>query len=1452
MKRQQTTTVVSVLFVLGALVLTTFGISQQVGSMVTKKVLAAPLKQAPEQAPQKWVSRCSSAKVDIIGAGMKDQSTQTLSLPATATQTYLQLAGAGSNRQPPTKVAFQFATGQPVAATLTKKITSAANPTEIQPGGMLGYHYLVEGQAGPVTATVTEQTSTQKTAEALVAYYLQKTDALYTSVGDVTFQYAWGGINGGQAIGPAKLTLTLPEALGKPTTITVKSAIMDKDPQSATDRRVLVFKASANGISATKTLIAPNAGQGLNIESLTLSDVPSGTKSIEVQLSSPLNKGDQMNTDGAGDSGFLLGATASYTCIEAPPPPLSPTPEISTTSTTVEGSVEFTPCYARYEKLDSTPTPKPGENEPGVVPVPDKPSEPTEPGDKPAPKAVQYVVVLDVSGSMKQKFDGTASKTEKERRIYLTKEALKGFISNTLRLSDTLKLIAFSTSNKITLFPAEGWATGQEKAKIYDYILKAGAVEDNPYETSGGTNSANGLARAVKELKATKDPRWLQVAVFMTDGNANYTMKDEATWLNNTCARTPDGRAIDDSRCPGNKPESDWTACKNSEDPVCHSKKPTAEGSPIGQLLEQAKLIKENGVVYVVAMADAPAAGLKEAASSADTFLQAKTAPDLIVALDTVKKEVEKTIQSKCSTVCGKPTKKLTKAEADPRWVYPQVGLVTLFTPDNTTVISTPLTVSDDGLNYTFKDLKPGTYQISATLGYKAAEETTLHVYDRIFDDQEMCQNEAPMEVKAGKQGEKVKLPPLRLSQQGQCKRNFLCPSAGPSVCIHLGSAKEAVVGQPTLFKVTTSKEYQPLTFVYTFGDGAVISGTTSLTATHAYTKVGDFTATVTAYAKIDNLSREVGAARASIHVLEKLSEDKLKFASNEQNLLGEATFFKAAVEGPFSSLRYEFGDGTATITKSLVVSHTYTKTGTFTAILTAYNIYSGQDQVIGSAKTKVRIEEPKPLEPKEVEVELESNGPVISGTATLFKTKVKGDFTSLSYFFGDGAVLTETKSLTATHIYTEAGEFKAGVAVYRLVDGKLTKVGSAMTKVQVLNRECGCIVQPKPLKFGLKVWAEKQKLPADGKSTTTIHATFIGEKGNEPVNVAGQKVQFSTTLGTISQPSTEGERTVAILTSGTVTGTALVTASTGDLTDTTKVFFFVPGEENEAKPSFGEPASVIVTAGRNKLFADGKSTTVVKAKFLDAYGKPVRVPTSTVTLSTTLGTLGQPFNEGEQMVFKLTTDLVSGTATVSVKAGQATGSLQIQFVLDEGEDQEIFKIGRHGGKARSRDGHTEIEFPEGLFEDETSVIVTTGKHKPIDKGISAPLYHQRMKPLGYYLSLVARSHKGHEIKQFSKQITVTFDLQVFITQGTCGKGSDVRLIYWNDAASDWVDPTANVEGCGQKVEGNKLVVKMNHFSEFGLADTGTTAATTNYQLYLPLISWNDNTTRWLTPGSTK
>lgn len=195
----------------------------------------------------------------------------------------------------------------------------------------------------------------------------------------------------------------------------------------------------------------------------------------------------------------------------------------------------------------------------------------------------------------------------------------------------------------------------------------------------------------------------------------------------------------------------------------------------------------------------------------------------------------------------------------------------------------------------------------------------------------------------------------------------------------------------------------------------------------------------------------------------------------------------------------------------------------------------------------------------------------------------------------------------------------------------------------------------PVDLTTSTAITADSASIVADGVSSTTVRVELRDAGGNLVAASAGP-VTLSSTLGTIDPvPATDhGDGTyTATLTAGTTTGLAVVsgTVNGAAIQDTA-------GVDLRSRP--GDPTTTTITADSAWLVVGEPptpeepedDTTIVTVRVFDALGDPLTVSAGTVTLTTTLGTLGP------------VTDHQNGTYTATLTVGTEPGTAVVTGTL--------------------------------------------------------------------------------------------------------------------------------------------------------------------------------------------
>ncbi|KAB8139924.1 hypothetical protein F8S13_26080 [Chloroflexia bacterium SDU3-3] len=196
----------------------------------------------------------------------------------------------------------------------------------------------------------------------------------------------------------------------------------------------------------------------------------------------------------------------------------------------------------------------------------------------------QYLIILDVSGSMSWNVDGEGTvsnidyqcewdaprdlrykdgcsgpnsfwRVENERRIYLAKQMVSNLI-DVMRPEDRMEIIAFSSgrgySGNTTIAPASGWESDHDALKAS--LLTVGSYNANPYITNGGSANTFGISKAQDALAVapTTTPEgatYRTVVMLVADGPANIFANGTANTARDICPSLTASQAQNTATC---------------------------------------------------------------------------------------------------------------------------------------------------------------------------------------------------------------------------------------------------------------------------------------------------------------------------------------------------------------------------------------------------------------------------------------------------------------------------------------------------------------------------------------------------------------------------------------------------------------------------------------------------------------------------------------------------------------------------------------------------------------------------------------------------------------------------------------------------------------------------------------------------------------------------------------
>lgn len=214
--------------------------------------------------------------------------------------------------------------------------------------------------------------------------------------------------------------------------------------------------------------------------------------------------------------------------------------------------------------------------------------------------------------------------------------------------------------------------------------------------------------------------------------------------------------------------------------------------------------------------------------------------------------------------------------------------------------------------------------------------------------------------------------------------------------------------GNTTSFTNLSSIAFGTNTYLWNFGDGTT---STDSNATHTYTVLGNYTATLTA-------TSNAGCVNVANQVITVHPNPTANF--NRSSVCEDDTVvFENTASIPYGTLTsfWQFGDGFTSIADN--PTYTYTGFGTFTATLISTSNHGCADTV-----SKTVIIYPKPIVQFDVEdvcigevVEFDNISAVPNG----------GTIANIKWYFGDGAVSLET---SPRHLYAAPGIYEPFLVV--------------------------------------------------------------------------------------------------------------------------------------------------------------------------------------------------------------------------------------------------------------------------------------------------------------------------------------------------------------------------------------------------------------------------------------
>ncbi|GAB4152390.1 MAG: VWA domain-containing protein [Roseiflexaceae bacterium] len=389
-------------------------------------------------------------------------------------------------------------------------------------------------------------------------------------------------------------------------------------------------------------------------------------------------------------------------------------------------------------------------------------------------RPIQFIILLDVSGSMSWSFDGrgniggtivqcqgpsttgapigncagggsaTAFPDTNQRRIKIASDLLQQFVAS-LRPRDQVRFVTFTGSfgagndnpiaddqalEDLTYDALNGWSNNT--TQINNVIESVTRGASGNYTTEGATPSAVGLAR-VRQILASApavDPEtglgYKRAVIFLTDGVANVSRGG----YEYVC---PDG-ASDDLECQSG-PYDGFNPTRYKPVSAMHQERELLNN----MLITEDTNTNGNGI-YAIALG--PDAVSDSLLPFEPRLFRADDPTAMERALNTIRNEVQEAVCADGGAALVEPKRTFTSsnlpdysilaATGNPEYssiVAPVVGKVTLSTGNTRLTGDITWNPSTGTMSYLIENIPAGSYNVSYWMAYKAAEDNSTRIY---------------------------------------------------------------------------------------------------------------------------------------------------------------------------------------------------------------------------------------------------------------------------------------------------------------------------------------------------------------------------------------------------------------------------------------------------------------------------------------------------------------------------------------------------------------------------------------------------------------------------------------------------------------------------------------------------------------------------------------------------
>jgi PKD repeat protein len=354
--------------------------------------------------------------------------------------------------------------------------------------------------------------------------------------------------------------------------------------------------------------------------------------------------------------------------------------------------------------------------------------------------------------------------------------------------------------------------------------------------------------------------------------------------------------------------------------------------------------------------------------------------------------------------------------------------------------------------------------------------------------------------------------------------------------------------------------------FLWDFGDGETSNESNP---THAYASEGDYNVSLTVWDNEGIESNKATTVSVGPAPVSPTADANGPYSGRATEEISFSSSGSNDPDGSITGYLWDFGDGgTSTAANP---THTYASEGDYTVTLTV----TDNDELTGTDTSPCNVA-PAPEPPVAF-----ANGPyeVTVGSAVSFSsagsTDADGTIVAYSWDFGDGSTSTEPNP---SHTYAATGDYTVSLTVTDNDD--LTDTNTASAKITeepfpwmlvigglvvVAGAGAFFFMQRKPTEkppspAALRVKANPNELPADGRSTLMVTVELLDDKGTPIASEGTVQVNISATLGQVASSVTIGAgmaMTNTTMTASSSSGSSTITVSTTGLSgDSTTVTF--------------------------------------------------------------------------------------------------------------------------------------------------------------------------------------------------------------------------------------------------------------------------------------------------------